>query len=100
MTQPIEILDGGTIYYDEGFYRSQEADVLFEQLRAETPWTQERGRFGPFPRLTAWYADAGLKYSYSGVTHDAIAWTPTLAEVRRRVEEAASAPFNSLLLNY
>ena len=100
MPQRIDILDGGTIFYDENFSLTQEADLLFEQLRAETPWTQERGRFGPFPRLTAWYADAGLTYSYSGVTHEAIPWTPALAEVRRRVEEAAAAPFNSLLLNY
>jgi alkylated DNA repair dioxygenase AlkB len=95
-----DILDGGTIAYDESFYRPDEADALFAQLRAETPWTQERSRMGPFPRLTAWYADPGLTYSYAGVTHIAIPWTPTLAEVRRRVEEASGAPFNSLLLNF
>jgi alkylated DNA repair dioxygenase AlkB len=50
--------------------------------------------------LTAWYADTGLTYTYSGVTHAAIPWTPALAEVRRRVEEASGAPFNSVLLNY
>jgi alkylated DNA repair dioxygenase AlkB len=70
---------------------------------------------GPFPRLTAWYADAGLTYTYSGVTHQALPWTPALAEVRRRVEEAACLPslhrgrgvggegavlFNSVLLNF
>ena len=50
--------------------------------------------------MTAWYADAGLTYSYSGVTHHAVAWTATLADIRRRVEQAAQTPFNSLLLNY
>src|SRR5713226_7923845 len=100
MSQHIEIRDGGTLDYHEAFYAKSEADALFDQLRAETPWQQERGRTGPFPRLTAWYADAGLTYSYSGVTHEAIAWTSTLEMVRRRVEEAAQATFNSLLLNY
>ena len=100
MPQCIDIRDGGTIFYEENFYRQDQADALFDQLRAETPWQQERGRTGPFPRLTAWYADAGLTYSYSGVTHEALAWTETLRGIRRRVEDAARTPFNSLLLNF
>ena len=118
MPQPIDILNGGTIFYDESFYSKVEADALFEELRAETPWKQERSRFGPFPRLTAWYADAGMTYSYSGVTHEAIPWTPTLQDVRRGVEDVAArlpsphcgrgvggegataTAFNSLLLNF
>ena len=95
-----DIADSGTLLYDETFYRRDQADALFETLRAETPWRQERGRFGPFPRLTAWYADTGLTYTYSGVTHQAIEWTPTLRQVRADIESAAQASFNSLLLNY
>lgn len=99
MAQRIDILDGGTLEYFEAFYVRTEADALFEQLRVETPWKQERSRMGPFPRLTAWYADAGLKYRYSGVQHEAIEWTQPLTEVRHRVEQAAGTPFNSVLLN-
>jgi alkylated DNA repair dioxygenase AlkB len=99
METRIDILDGGTIFYHESFYAQEKAAALFERIRAETPWVQERSRMGPFPRMTAWYADAGLTYSYSGVTHHAIEWTPTLLEIRREVEAAANAPFNSLLLN-
>jgi alkylated DNA repair dioxygenase AlkB len=100
MPQQIDILDGGTIFYHEAFYAQEKAEALFERIRAETPWAQERSRLGPFPRLTAWYADAGLTYSYSGVTHQAIEWTSTLREIRREVEAAAKTPFNSLLLNF
>jgi alkylated DNA repair dioxygenase AlkB len=100
MPQRIDIRDGGTLEYLEAFYAQAEADALFEKLRADTPWQQERSRMGPFPRLTAWYADAGLTYSYSGVTHEALPWTDALAEVRRGVEEAALTPFNSVLLNF
>ena len=100
MPERIDILDGGTILYDETFYAREIANALFEQLRTETPWTQERGRLGPFPRLTAWYADTGLTYTYSGVTHQAIPWTPRLLDVRRQVEAVAETPFNSVLLNY
>ena len=100
MPQKIEIRNGGTLDYREAFYSKSVADALFEQLRAETPWRQERGRTGPFPRLTAWYADAGLTYSYSGVTHEALLWTPALLAVRLRVEDAAGTSLNSLLLNF
>ena len=100
MRQHIDILDGGTLDYDETFYAQREADALFEQIRAETPWQQERSHFGPFPRLTAWYADAGLTYSYTGVTHQALVWTDALAQIRRDVEAFAQSPFNSVLLNF
>lgn len=100
MRQQLDILDGGTLVYDSAFYDTAVADTFFAQIKAETPWRQERGRFGPFPRLTAWYADAGLTYAYSGVTHQAVPWTETLAQIRRAVEEAAGVPFNSLLLNF
>ncbi len=97
-TRPLR--DDGTLHYDDAFFTPAEADALLAELREATPWKQERGRTGPFPRMTAWYADAGLTYRYSGVTHTAIPWTPKLAEVRRRVESAAGLPFNSLLLNF
>lgn len=100
MQQHIDLRDAGTLSYAPAFLRQVEADRLFEVLRDETPWTQERSRFGPFPRLTAWYADAGLTYTYSGVTHQAIEWTRALAEVRQRVVDVSQMPFNSLLLNY
>jgi alkylated DNA repair dioxygenase AlkB len=53
-----------------------------------------------FPRLTAWYANPGLTYSYSGVTHQAVPWTPELLDVKRRAELAAGTTWNSLLLNF
>jgi alkylated DNA repair dioxygenase AlkB len=100
MPQRINIRDGGTLDYIERLYGPEQADALFEQLRATTPWKQERSRFGLFPRLTAWYADEGLTYRYSGVTHEAVPWTESLRDVRQRVEQIAGTPFNSLLLNY
>jgi alkylated DNA repair dioxygenase AlkB len=99
MAELIPLRDGGTLLYDESFLDQEAADALFDCLRRETPWKQEVGRGRPFPRLTAWYADPGLSYSYSGVTHHALEWTPALGEVRRHVEAVAQAEFNSLLLN-
>jgi alkylated DNA repair dioxygenase AlkB len=92
--------DGGIITYDPGFYTAEEADTLFESLQRDIAWKQERGRFNRlFPRLTALYADEGVVYKYSGVIYPSLPWTPELDTVRRRVEAAAAAPFNSVLLN-
>jgi alkylated DNA repair dioxygenase AlkB len=95
-----ELHDGGLLRYEEGFFDRHEADRLFETLRLTVSWRQEVSRGKPFPRLTAWYADPGFTYSYSGVTHQPEPWTPELQEIRRRVEAASGADFNSLLLNY
>jgi alkylated DNA repair dioxygenase AlkB len=91
--------DGGTLIYDAAFFALSEADALFDTLCRETAWKQEVGRGRPFPRLTAWYADDGLIYRYSGVTHVGNGWTPTLSTIKQRIEEAAAASFNSVLLN-
>lgn len=99
MAHALDIRDGGTLTYLADFYAKADADALFARLHDETPWKQERSRMGPFPRLTAWYADPGLTYSYSGVTHDALPWTEALAGIRRRVDDAAGTLFNSVLLN-
>jgi alkylated DNA repair dioxygenase AlkB len=91
--------DGGTLLYDAGFFAPDVADALFDTLCRETAWKQEVGRGRPFPRLTAWYADDGLIYRYSGVTHVGNGWTPTLSTIKQHIEAAAAASFNSVLLN-
>jgi alkylated DNA repair dioxygenase AlkB len=97
--QTIALRDGGTLLYIQNFFDLAEADALFATSCGETAWKQEIGRGRPFPRLTAWYADDGLIYRYSGVTHVGGGWTPTLSEIKRRIEQASAAEFNSVLLN-
>lgn len=53
----------------------------------------------PAPRLEAWYGDAGASYSYSGLAHEPLPWTPELQRLRERVEVAAGTTFNSVLAN-
>lgn len=75
-----------------------------EQLLAETPWEQPQvhlhGRDYPVPRLVNWYGDPEAFYTYSGLTHAPLPWTPLLAEIRSAVEQAAGQRFNGVLLNY
>ena len=79
------------------------ADAWFERLTHETPWRQEQirlfGREVTVPRLTAWVADEGLTYTYSGLTHEPSPWTDTLRAIRRRLHETTGIDFNGVLLN-
>jgi alkylated DNA repair dioxygenase AlkB len=93
------LADGGTLLYLPAFFTAAEADVLFNTLLRDTAWKQELSHGRPFPRLTAWYADVGVDYRYSGVTHVGAGWTPTLSDVKNRIEIASAAVFNSVLLN-
>ena len=100
MPQQRSLADGGTLTYDPDFLAPPEADSLLRALLARAPWKQEKGGFGhAFPRLTAYYADPGVAYTYSGVTHESSPWPEYLLPVRERVEGVAGLPFNSLLLN-
>jgi len=100
MAEKRTLCDGSsTLYYDEAFLGAKDAIALFAELRSATAWKREVGRGRPFPRLTAWYADPGLFYRYSGVTHLGTGWTPALLEVKKCVEQASESRFNSLLLN-
>jgi alkylated DNA repair dioxygenase AlkB len=95
-----DITDGGVLIFHAHFLAEKEADELLAILNNQTPWKQETGSFGrPFPRLTAYHADVGVCYTYSGVTHPASPWPEYLVDIRRRVEAEAGEPFNSLLLN-
>lgn len=56
------------------------------------------------PRLTAFYADSGLQYAYSGVTHIGEGWPSWLQPWLQQANDVAAkqslSAFNSVLLNY
>lgn len=99
MRKTIALADGATLQFDETFLPAEEARSLFRSLRDGIEWEQEVGRGRPFPRLTAWFADPGLIYRYSGVTHQGNGWTRELMEVKHRIEDFSGTDFNSLLIN-
>jgi alkylated DNA repair dioxygenase AlkB len=95
-----QIADGGIIYYDSEFFKPQIADKCFSFIKDNVPFKQETSYGRPFPRLTAWYADPGLTYSYSGVTHQGLEWIPILSEIKNKAEKVSETSFNSLLINF
>jgi len=76
-------------------------DRVMERLLSEVDWRQDTarivGREVPLPRLTAWYGDAG--YRYSGIDNPPQPWLPLLAELKARAEDLACTTFNSVLAN-
>ena len=78
-----------------------DADILYTALMHEVPWQQESitlfGVRRPMPRLTCWMGDAA--YVYSGLSNEPQAWSPSVTDIKRRVEQLAGTRFNGVLLN-
>jgi alkylated DNA repair dioxygenase AlkB len=93
----------GQLDYLPGFFDPTESAAFFDALVNGIQWRQETLKlFGKeilTPRLTAWYGDEGIAYTYSGVTFRASAWTPALLAIKTRIEPVAGQLFNSVLLN-
>lgn len=97
--QTFELTDGGILHYDDDFLPAELSDRYFIELRDNCHWEQKPGIFGhPQPRLTASYGDNGVTYRYSGTVNVALPWTPTLLEIKEKIE-SIQGDFNYCLLN-
>jgi alkylated DNA repair dioxygenase AlkB len=94
---------GGELSWGAEFLPPEEADRAFTSLLAGVPWKQEHvvlfGRRIAQPRLSCWMGDPGAVYTYSGATFEPSPWVEAAAAIRRRLEAATGALFNSVLLN-
>lgn len=101
--QVIPVKDGKLICFN-GFINETASAILIDKLRKEIIWKQETlkifGRQYLTPRLTAWYGDAGMTYSYSGLKFHPEDWSPSLQEVKQQIEQKIQYTFNSVLLNW
>ena len=80
-----------------------EAQSLFETLRSQVAWELRQifmfGRWVNQPRLTAFYADEGLEYHYTGSQWKALAWIEPLEAIRNRICREFDTQINSVLCN-
>lgn len=101
--ETIELTDGGILLYNEAFLSPDLAGRYFAELRDSTAWEQKKAAFGHMqPRLTASYGDEGVTYRYSGTTNTALPWTPTLLEIKQKIEAVqgrVQGQYNYCLLN-
>jgi len=96
-------LPNAELIYIPSFYSSNEADKLFETLRAETHWQQDDitifGKTYQQPRLTALYGSSNQPYSYSNITMQPKLFTSTLSAIKTAIEKESKHLFNTVLLN-
>lgn len=102
--EPQEVLpyDGSAVLH-HSFLSPDEADRALAALLTEVSWQQHSitlfGKEVPEPRLSAWIADPGVSYLYSGRRREPLPWTATLDEIRARAATIAGTRFNSVLAN-
>lgn len=93
----------GELFYEEKVFSAAESEVYVLRLLNEVDWQQKSIRlFGKEllqPRLTAWYGDPGISYTYSGLKSIAQGWLPILSDIKERVEAKTRLKFNSSLIN-
>jgi alkylated DNA repair dioxygenase AlkB len=84
-----------------GWMGAAEAQSLFDEILDGAPWEDPVlkvfGRPIPMPRRVAFYGP--YPYAYSGLLHAPRPLTAALDDVRRRIEQTARHPFNTLLVN-
>jgi alkylated DNA repair dioxygenase AlkB len=99
--QELPLLPGAELRLATGLFTDPAA--LFAQLRDEIAWEQHHltifGRRVASPRQSLWVGDTDAVYAYSGTRFAPHAWTPTLTQLRKRVEALCAQPFNSVLCN-
>ena len=97
--ETINLTDGGILLHDDAFLPVDLADRYFVDLRDSCEWAQKPGAFGTMqPRLTASYGDEGVTYRYSFTVNEALPWTPTLLEIKQKIE-AVQGEYDYCLLN-
>ncbi|MGY0040683.1 alpha-ketoglutarate-dependent dioxygenase AlkB family protein [Pedobacter sp. NJ-S-72] len=86
------------------FFTTAESDTYFEYFKNDVSWMQEPvilfGKKRMQPRLTAFFGEEDMEYSYSGLTMKAKNWTLPLAKIKEKLETKFEASFNVCLLNY
>lgn len=98
----IPMEDGELTFYDQ-FLNVEEAQNYFALLRKSLAWRQDSikmyGKELLIPRLQAWYGDREVKYKYSGILLEPLAWTSALLELKESIEAVSNTKFNSVLVN-
>ncbi len=96
-------LAGAELWLDHQWLPAHEADGLIAALRSTIVWETHRlrmfGREVDSPRRSCWIGDPGAGYTYSRTRFEPRPWPAPLLPVRRRLNEALDAQFNSVLVN-
>ncbi len=93
----------GIANYHGKIFTSAQADQYYDALLHTSEWKNDEavifGKHFITPRKVAWYADKEFSYTYSGITKQALIWTPELLALKEIIEKETSATYNSCLMN-
>lgn len=82
------------------FEKEKLAKVAFKNIL----WTHDEikmfGKIIYVPRYSAWYGDADMEYSYSGLKLTPKPWNKGLNFIKEKVSDIVNVNFNSVLLNW
>jgi alkylated DNA repair dioxygenase AlkB len=94
--------DGIAIYHGV-IFNEKETTRISVDLLDTIPWKQDEvvmfGKKIITKRKVAWFADAGISYTYAGVKKSGLEWTEPLLEIKQKVEALTGAKYNACLLN-
>jgi len=96
-------LPNAELIYIPQFFTKQESDIYFKAIETETNWQHDDitvfGKTYKQPRLTALFGDSNQTYGYSNIIMHPEPFTPTLQNIKGKVERYADFMFNTLLIN-
>ena len=93
--QPWDLIRGWAKPDTATFWRNQ----LTESVDWQQPIVKVYGREHPVPRLTAFLAETGVRYRYSGTQHIGSGWPEWFTPLLEKVKHACCCNFNGCLLN-
>ena len=103
-SEKIALPGGNAMVLFRSWLPTLEADDRFSTLLNEAPWQQPlikiAGKEHPIPRRQVWYGEKGAAFTYSGRRFEPVEFTQSVFEIKRAVEQACSASFNSVLMNH
>jgi alkylated DNA repair dioxygenase AlkB len=103
MKSEIFSLPDAELHYFPDFLTTEKAEFLLKKLLKDNPWQQQNIRlFGkeiPQPRLTAFYAEKGISYTYSGLQLKPETFSTEILALKQRAEELSGFDFNTCLAN-
>lgn len=96
-------IDGKVNYYGK-IYSDKISMKLFDKLISEINLENDEvivfGKKYRMNRKTAWFSSDNKTYKYSNAIKISQNWTPTLIEIKNKIEEIVGEKFNACLINY
>lgn len=94
--------DAKLVYYPD-FIKPEAANTLYQNLYQSISWQQKDikifGKKIPQPRLTAFFAEKGVSYTYSGLQWQPESFPLEIRRLMKKIKAVSEVKFNTCLAN-